>query len=98
MKIQIDTNQKTVTVEDSINFKELFETLEKLFPDKEWEKYSLKSQVIQNWNYPIVIERERRHFWPNPIWMVDFSTAPKYGSGIQNETFGNSGIFNLELK
>lgn len=41
MRITIDTNLKTLTVDHSINMKELINTLQKLLPDFAWEEYTL---------------------------------------------------------
>ena len=61
MKIQIDTKEQTIAVEQNIKLNELIEALDKLFPKGEWKEYTLKTETIINWNNPIYIDR-----WPSP--------------------------------
>lgn len=39
MKFEIDTENKTITINDYRNFKELFDMLNHLFPDGSWKEY-----------------------------------------------------------
>jgi hypothetical protein len=55
MKLQLDTIQKTIKIEEAINLGELFKTLESLLPNKEWKKFSIEVGVIYNWVSPINI-------------------------------------------
>ena len=54
MKIQLDTENKEIKVEETVNLGELTETLEKLLPNGEWKKFKLNTQTKINWS-------------PNPI-------------------------------
>ena len=47
MKIQIDTEKKIIKLENSVKLNELFAALEQMFPNAEWEEYSLET------NYPL---------------------------------------------
>ena len=62
MKIQLDTNTKTIKVEETVNIGELFELLKKMFPNGEWEDFGLETQTTINWT-------------PNPIiiWIIMFT-------------------------
>ena len=51
MKLEIDTTAKTIKVIGSVNVKELHEMMKKLFPDKQWEEYSLEQQQVSTWTY-----------------------------------------------
>lgn len=51
MRLQIDTKLKTIKIEESINFAELIETLNKLLPKGELEKYTLETNTVINWAY-----------------------------------------------
>ena len=57
MKIQIDTNEKMIAVEQDVNLNEFLKAVRKLFPNGEWKDYSLKTEVIINWSNPIYIEK-----------------------------------------
>lgn len=54
MKLQIDTSEKTIRVEEQVNFGELVKVLNKLLPKGEWKTYKLETNTVINWNqYPI---------------------------------------------
>lgn len=54
MKLQINTNEKTVMFLENIPFKEMISILKKLFPNKEWEEYSLDTGTLSYiYTYPI---------------------------------------------
>lgn len=56
MKIQIDTEKKTIKIESSILAKELFKGLDKLFPNKEWKEYTLETNTtIVGWTNPFYV-------------------------------------------
>lgn len=58
MKIQIDTNLKTIKLEDSVNIGEFYEMMEKLFPDGQWKEFRLEANtVIDGWMNPIIINK-----------------------------------------
>ena len=92
MKLQLDTVNKTITLEEKVKLSELFDLLEKLFPDGKWKDYKLESKQIINWTSPIVIEKSRG-WWEtplNPTWVYDpsntaFSINPyEFQSGTYN--------------
>ena len=81
MKIQIDTNEKTVKIEGAHKISLIIDTLEKLLPNV-WKNFTLESNtVIQNWSTPIIIKEYVPQTYPwypiinNPVW-VGPSTAP----------------------
>ncbi len=58
MKLQIDTIAKKISIEGSPKMSDVFDALQKFFPDGEWEEYCLEtSTVIHNWGSPIIYER-----------------------------------------
>jgi len=63
MKLQFDTIEKTIKVEEHVNLGELMEKLEMLLPNNQWKEYTLKVSIITIWQNPIIIE--------NPIPFVD---------------------------
>lgn len=82
MKLQLDLDKKTITVEGEENVGKLFETLEKMLPD--WKDFTLKSQVINNWTTPIVIDR-----WHNPYPWVSYYQD----SGLKYNREGNNPFY-----
>lgn len=46
MKIQLDTENKVIKVNDNVNLKELFDMVNNLLGEKGWEEYSLNTTPI----------------------------------------------------
>jgi hypothetical protein len=92
MKLQIDFTAKTIKLEGSENLKEFFNVLKKLFPQNEWQKFSLETQTtIINWSNPI-------YYHPTPIpntpvfpWYETISDA----SGPRKDTIIYQGTYNV---
>jgi len=93
MKIQLDTEKKTIKLESSVEMSKLIETLNKLFPNKEWKKFTLETNTtIQNWNSPIVIH-EHHDVYPRPYWQPWYSVV-----GMTNADYkvtGNNQVLNM---
>lgn len=56
MKIQIDTTNKVIKIEGSVNLEELYSTLEKLFLKGEWKSFVLETNTtIVTWTNPVTV-------------------------------------------
>lgn len=104
MKIQIDTIKKRFTLEEAVNLGELIEWFEKLFPGGDWKEFTLESQVITNWNNPIVI-KETYPVWPYPNypwypWTTygGLSTGSRVEEIPSDNFISDNGIYNVEIK
>jgi len=92
MKIQLDTTQKTIKVENTVKLSELISALDKMFPNGEWKDYSLETNVtINNWSYPIYIKES-----------PTYPAYPWYGGGVTNyssdpEIKGTAGVYSVEF-
>lgn len=65
MKLQLDTNTKTIRLEETVNLGDLQDMLGKILPNNEWRQYKLEMAVIKEWSNPVIIERYRdRPFYP----------------------------------
>ena len=102
MKLQIDTKEKTIKVEDKINLKELMNGLKKLLPNGEWEKYSLETNtIIYNWRDPIIIYKDwpvyplPQPYTPLPYKWPDIICGTGNASTYYSETSKN-GIYNVD--
>ena len=74
MKLQLDTQKKTIKVEEAVKLSELVDILNKILPNA-WKEYTLESNtIIQNWTNPIVIEKKiYEPYWYKeqlPYWTV----------------------------
>ncbi len=74
MKLQINTTEKTIKIEESVNLGELIEALKNMLPD--WKKYSLETNATINWISPTYIDIK-------PWWWVSRPDYPwiTYGTG-----------------
>jgi len=100
MKIQLDTDAKTIKIEESVNLNKLYEMLDKLLPRGAWKEYSLESVVITNWSNPIWVEPMRTPVNPFPQWNEPFI----YDQGPATTITGTDvnlditkGVYNIEL-
>jgi hypothetical protein len=56
MKLQLDTENKTIKLEKDVVLSNLIETLEKLLPHGEWKEFTLETNtVIHQWSNPVVL-------------------------------------------
>ena len=73
MKLQFDTTEKIIKIEETVNLGELIDKLEMLLPSNQWREFKLVVSVISNWSDPIIITRPLpivypyRPFWEQPI-------------------------------
>src|ERR1035437_5439624 len=96
MQLQIDTENKTIKFDEPIELSELFDTLNRLFPDNTWKDYKLEHSLITNWNNPIIIERiinipYTPCYGDNPYWASPVTTY-----GTSSTTISQEGIFNIQ--
>lgn len=90
MKLQIDTVNKTLKIEEAVNLNELIDALDKLFPNQEWKGYKLESTIINNWSNPIVIDRWPYNPYPNYPWIT-------YGTSTGNELVLTDQVYNVSI-
>lgn len=56
MKLQIDTDNKTVTIDETLNLGELLDALYVMFPKFAWREYAIVPvKVIEHWTSPVII-------------------------------------------
>lgn len=112
MKIQIDTTNKSIKVEESVSLKELTDSLEKLLPNGEWKEFTLQTNtVIQNFSSPIVIRgRNWPYWWDSPWYSTgdvrlyghnagfgELTNQPYYTSSNGANPGLNPGVYNIEV-
>ena len=103
MKIQIDFDNKEITLENKVNLKELFKKLNLLFPNNDWEDFTLNTNTIFQWNN--TAEIRRIIYVPNyipyntpyqhPIW-YDTTPYKTYSMTTTNDN-KQSGKYNIEV-
>lgn len=93
MKIQLDSVQKIIRIEENVNLGELVKYLDKLLPKNStigyWKDFTLETNtVINNWTTPYIWD------WNKPL------IYPTYGKEFEITCNANTitpGIFNLDL-
>jgi len=101
MKIQLDTENKEIKVEETVNLGELTETLEKLLPNGEWKSFKLNTQTEINWTpnpFGVPYQPYQPHNpmpWERP-WITYDGTDSINVSGEANSYNLKSGVFNIE--
>ena len=101
MKIQLDTTEKSIKIQEQVNFGELIEMLEKLLPNGLWKEFELEVNAISNLNSPIIINPISPYqyypWWQQPIVVTNHTTynpAPTINTPYCSL---NSGIYNIEM-
>jgi hypothetical protein len=109
MKIQLDTENKTIKLEKDVVLSTLIETLEKLLPHGEWKEFTLETNtVIHHWSNPVVIPSvipypvppSPRPHWPwysfTGLESNLHPAAHKVSAGMNSNLMLNKGIYNIQ--
>ena len=84
MRLRIDTDNKTIKIEEKVNLDKLMEKLNKIFPEDTWKEYSPEVNQIVDLQNPIIIKQpcKPNYPWQNPIIYNNDSS----GNFIQPQT------------
>ena len=77
MKIQLDTKNKVIKVEEKVNLEELISTLALLLPKEKWKEFDIEPCVINNWYPSIMVEMfpvVEDPYWKQPWIVCDANT------------------------
>jgi hypothetical protein len=101
MKIQLDTENKVIKVQEAVNLGELTETLERLLPNGKWKDFKLDTQTQINWTpNPIIIkEYPYQPYIPIPWWEQPWIICGTDSINVKGEATNyslKSGVFNIE--
>lgn len=91
MKIQLNTSEKTIIIEDNVKLSELVKCLEKLLPKGSplgyWKDFVLHSNtIIYNWSYPVYINYDNI---PNQWWAGTSFTVAEPANSVLNLEVSN---------
>lgn len=101
MKIQLDTEKKTIKLESDVELSKLVETLDELLPDGKWREFTLQTNTtITRWDFPVIIREQRTYPWYErpPVTWSDGSVH-KVRIGVENPKSSyalKAGVFNIE--
>jgi len=95
MRLQLDTTNKLIKVEESVNLGEFFEVLDRLLPGNKWKEFKLETQTLINWSNPIVITDP---WYPWRPWYGEPITVSWTGTTSPTDvTTLNQGVYNVEI-
>ena len=74
MKLFIDTKNKIIKIEETVNFGEMMEKVKKLLPG-EWKDYKLETNTEIQWVNPVVINDwplypNYPYWWTQPYYSI----------------------------
>lgn len=106
MKIQLDTVNKTIQIEETINLGELMEQIQLILPNGLWKEFKLEVKTINYWTEPITLPYIP--YTPSPIYPLYNPINPNLPinpTWVTCETVGNyghkyslnDGTFNIEI-
>ncbi len=99
MKIQLDTTNKTIKLEDNIKLSVLVKTLEELLPKGLWKDFTLETNtVIHQWAAPYIIEKYREVEPYRPYWQPWITYSGTNDNIMLCSSKGNvsDGVYNIE--
>ncbi len=99
MKIQIDTTEKIIRIEEIINLGELIKELQLLLPNDLWKEFKIDTQTKILWNdypitypeYPDTTPVPIQPYYPYYPWI----TWTSIDGGTTNNLILNSGTYNV---
>lgn len=90
MKLQLDTDKKTIKIDESVKLTKLMQVVKKLLPNGEWQDFTLVTNTtIQQWTNPIIYKEYHSTLpywwqqpWYNPVYPTYVGVGINSGSGI----------------
>lgn len=103
MKIQLDTINKTITIEEDVNLHDFYEQINTILPDGKWREFTLKVDKISKITNPITVTphtpinpyRPLTTPQPNPY---DLPRPQIWYTTNTGDIELNKGVFNITTK
>ena len=96
MRIQLDTENKIIKLEDSVLLADLVKTLNKLLPNSEWKQFVLETHTtITHWHEPYIIKTYPRKRWDYP-WYDKWDNGKMLVSKKSETAELKSGVYNVQ--
>lgn len=95
MKIQLDTENKTITIEESVLLHDFFEQINGILPGGVWREYTLQVTKITEWRDPITVPHSpsTRDPFINPWTTPGLPTVDPWTTPIgPNITYDNTTV------
>jgi hypothetical protein len=86
MKIQLDTTNKTIRLEESVNLGEFIAIIKQLLPNGDYMQYTLDTSPIVNWQSPLIVkEYPIKPYYPTGVpWITYTGHTYRYNAGTYN--------------
>lgn len=87
MKIQLDTDSKTIRIEEKVNLADLVAFIQNILPNDLWKEYSIEPHSTITWVNPITIPINpypNPEPWPRPWIAYRDNTGIGTVSGVYN--------------
>jgi len=95
MKLQLDTENKTITIEEDVNLHEFYEQINNILPGGLWREFTLKVEKIREWNNPITVTPHTPiNPYPPTYPQIWYGTSNTDIIGGNNLTLTN-GVYNI---
>ena len=91
MKLQLDTKEKVIRLEESINLGEFVDAIEQIFPNKVWREYRLETNCTIQWINPVTVPIYPYTPYTNP-YPYPWITYDCTGVGTLAD-----GVYNIEV-
>lgn len=91
MKLQIDTTNKTISIDIAVKLDELIDILDEMFPNNVWREFTLLTNIQINTLNPIIIREPYPYKYP---WWQPY--YQEYGNIEYKTTNLQNGIYNVE--
>lgn len=103
MKLQLDTTNKTIQIEQDVNLQEMFDLLERLLPDGLWKEFTLIThQNTMIINSPIVtpIIIDRYPTYPTYPWITYDTNSANKSNNIKMDAklVSDNAVYSIETK
>ncbi len=103
MKIQLDTVNKTIQIEEDVNLHDFYEQINGLLPGGLWRDFTLKVGKLVEWKEPYKVTPNTPFNPYNPLTNPNPYQSPPFdpNQGQQiwytTSTDNNSGVYNVDI-
>jgi hypothetical protein len=103
MKIQLDTINKTITIEEDVNLHDFYEQINSLLPSGLWREFTLKVTEITKWKDPIPWTPSNPYPTIDPYTPIGVPNTTPYNppqiwyTTTSNGTELNPGVYNFKM-
>lgn len=99
MKLQLDTKNKTIKVEENVNVEEFYNVISKMFPNDLWKQFTLETNTVINYSPWITWTYKNPYYPGDTISPYPWYTYTSEESGITTVPLAvgdlEEGVYNI---